>query len=314
MQMDVSVIIPAYKAEKMLERCVMSLIETRYENMEILVIEDGSPDATWEICQQLEKQYAQVHAIKNPENRGVSFTRNQGLKAAQGKYIMFVDSDDWVAEDFIRVPVTLMKKLECEITIFGYVNHDELHNHSTEEFGWHTGKKYEKQSFEDVLLPAYESRLLQQLWNKIFLTDIIKQNHICFDETSSMGEDFRFILQYLKCCQKRNVVLSDEILYHYNRDNENSLMYTFDYHDVEEPLKDMKILYELSGWGAEKIEKALQEEREKLKTQYAYFIMHSPKYSKKEKKEKITSIGGKALAAQMEKLFLKERIARVLKR
>lgn len=314
MQIDVSVIIPAYKAEKMLERCVTSLVETGYQNMEILVIEDGSPDGTWDVCKRLEEKYPQVRAIKNPENRGVSYTRNQGLKAAQGTYMMFVDSDDWVAKDFIEIPVNLMKKSQCEMAVFGYVNHDEVHNQSTEEFGWHTGKEYQQVSFEEILLQAYDRRLLQQLWNKVFRTNIIKENQIYFDETSSMGEDFRFILQYLKCCKEQSILLTDQILYHYNRDNENSLMYTFDYKDVEEPLKDMKILYELSGWTKDQVQQKLQEEREKLKTQYAYFIMHSPKYSKKEKKEKIAAIGGKALFRQMEQLFWKEKMAKLLKR
>lgn len=132
----VSVIIPVYKAERTLERCVDSIANGSYKAIEIILIEDCSPDSSWEICKKLNQKYSFVRIFRNSENHGVSYTRNHGLQVANGKYIMFVDSDDWVDSNYVNVPVDLAERSGCDMIIFGYMNHDQVHNHTTDAFGW----------------------------------------------------------------------------------------------------------------------------------------------------------------------------------
>ena len=117
MREKVSVIIPAFKAEKTIERCVKSIAEGNYQNIEIVLVDDCSPDMTFEKCKMLEKRYATVIVKQNKENRGVSYTRNQGLRYITGKYLMFVDSDDWVEPDYIERFVFEMERENLAIAI-----------------------------------------------------------------------------------------------------------------------------------------------------------------------------------------------------
>ena len=239
MREKVSVIIPAYKAEKTIERCVKSIAEGNYQNIEIILVDDCSPDMTFAKCKMLEKRYDSVIAKQNKENHGVSYTRNQGLKHITGKYLMFVDSDDWVEPDYIERFVYEMERDNLAMAISGYVNHDEVFNNRTDIFGWGNTGSSSAFVLSQKITELYHNRLLQQLWNKIFRTEIVLENEIRFDETISMGEDFRFILNYLAkvvyCSNK--VILIDRPLYHYIRNNEVSLMSRFGDEKITEPLK-----------------------------------------------------------------------------
>ena len=95
----ISVIIPVYKAAGTLRRCVESIIFGEEQDLEVILIEDCSPDSSWDVCRQLAQEYSHVRCLQNDQNRGVSYTRNRGMDAATGQYILFVDSDDWVSGD-----------------------------------------------------------------------------------------------------------------------------------------------------------------------------------------------------------------------
>lgn len=94
----ISVIVPVYNVEKYLRRCVDSILGQTYPNLEIILVNDGSPDNSWEICQEYETTQPTVRALKKP-NGGLSSARNFGLNSARGKYVGFIDSDDWIAPD-----------------------------------------------------------------------------------------------------------------------------------------------------------------------------------------------------------------------
>ena len=104
-----SAIIPVYNAEKTLRRCVESLVLGHERQIEVILVEDRSKDKSFEVCQELAAEFSNVICIQNEINRGVSFTRNQGLAAATGEYILFTDSDDWVsaqyAQSLLKIPV-----------------------------------------------------------------------------------------------------------------------------------------------------------------------------------------------------------------
>ena len=96
MEKLISIIVPVYNAERTLHRCVTSLVEQIYPNIEILLVNDGSKDASLEMCRGYERQDSRIRVIDKP-NGGVSSARNAGLDVARGEYIMFCDSDDWVS-------------------------------------------------------------------------------------------------------------------------------------------------------------------------------------------------------------------------
>lgn len=314
MKAKVSIIIPVYKAEKTLPRCVDSILSNCYESAEIILIEDQSPDQSWHICEQYSNQYGNIIAIRNEVNHGVSYTRNQGLKAAKGKYLLFVDSDDWVEKDYISQLVEAAENCETELVISGYVNHDEVHNGRTDRFDWGDVSLYtEDMHFNSHLKEIYEKRMLQQLWNKIFVHEIVERENIFFDETINVGEDFRFILNYIKAMGDSRAVYLNKPLYHYIRDNADSLMSKVGYERIEESLLNMEALYRIMGMEEAQIqEKMLQESKEQIQV-YAYIIMHSKNINNKEKKRLIynlTKENPEKLYLEQKKLYYKERIAR----
>ena len=115
----ISIIVPVYKVEQYLKRCVDSLINQTYKNVEIILVDDGSPDKCPQICDNYAKKDSRVKVI-HKKNGGLSDARNVGLDNAIGKYISFVDSDDWVEVDFIENLYKNAKKENADISIIGY--------------------------------------------------------------------------------------------------------------------------------------------------------------------------------------------------
>jgi hypothetical protein len=125
------------------------------------------------------------------------------------------------------------------------------------------------------LKDIYDKTLLQQLWNKVFRSDLIKEKGLRFYESISIGEDLRFILDYIRLGNVREVTLIDKPLYHYMRDQAGSLMYRVGYESIEEPLKNMAALYRLMGVEETEIETQINAQRSRQIDIYAYLIMHN---------------------------------------
>lgn len=110
----VSIIVPIYNVEKYLDQCVASLIQQTHHNIEILLIDDGSPDNAPAICDAWQHKDERVHVL-HKTNSGVSASRNAGLHAAKGEYVCFVDGDDWVEPDFVEYMLELQAKRNADI-------------------------------------------------------------------------------------------------------------------------------------------------------------------------------------------------------
>lgn len=317
MRDKVSIIIPVYNSEDSINRCVNSIEENTYENYEVILIEDCSSDRSFETCKKLERKYDNIVCIQNSMNRGVSYTRNQGLKKASGKYLMFVDSDDWVEKDYVETFVNTIIKEQTNLVISGYVNHDEVQNGRTDIFGFPDIDTSRKIDYKECLEKLYEDRLIQILWNKIFLMDIVKENEIYFDETISIGEDFRFVLKYIEKMRQPEIILLDRPLYHYMRDNPNSLMSAAKLANIDEILVNLRMMKELLGEKKEKIEAELIQEREQQVQLYAYFIYRNSVYTKQEKKELLQQLDPKkwkGLYRRNRELVMKEKISGIVRR
>lgn len=313
----VSIIIPVYKGEHTVARCVHSLENGIYKNIEIILINDCSPDESNKVLSELKQQYDNVIVLQNDRNKGVSYTRNQGLAIMSGKYLMFVDCDDWVVPEYVFEFVEGIKNSDVDFGISGYINHDEVHNNRTDFFGYDQKENIRKYCLSTELPRLYNMRLLQQLWNKIFLTDIIRDKHIRFDESINMGEDFRFVLQYLQAAQVKDFIFINKGLYQYIRDNGGSLMSTFGNEKIEEPLKNVRMMLPLMEIDEQKKQVYYEKEKTVTINQYAYRIIHARNLSFVQKILKIKELPEKKWMHLLLKhyyLLVKEKAASILGR
>lgn len=232
----VSVIIPVYNAEKYLHRCVDSVLKQTYQNLEVLLIDDGSKDGSGAICDEYAAQDCRVRVI-HKENTGVSDTRNVGLDEAKGDYILFVDSDDYI--DKAMVDKLLEKALKnCSDIVMCRYCVDRAGTVSSINMHY----KDEYVGFEDIktgLLYLYYTDYhtgLYSLWNKLIKKSIYSTDGIRFDTTLKRGEDAWFVFQCLKRCNRVDYI--DESFYYYYQ-NTSSIMHTV-YEDQFEKWIDMR--------------------------------------------------------------------------
>lgn len=307
-----SVIIPAYHAEDTIERCVKSLAENRcMAKLEIIVVEDCSRDGTWAVCEQLAARYPCVKCLRNDRNRGVSYTRNRGLDAATGDYVLFTDSDDWVEPDYVAAFQQAIETADCAFAVCGFINHDEKNNGRTDVYAWSEQDALRICSMQEELKKLYDRNLLQQLWNKVFALEWIRKVGLRFDESISIGEDLRFILGYLHAARPQRIALINRPLYHYMRDQAGSLMYRVGYESVEEPLKNLRMLYALLGMDEPAIEEALKADRQRQIELYAYLIYHNAGMKAGEKRRLILALDkeqGMMLYRKSRTVYFKERL------
>ncbi|MGC9796385.1 glycosyltransferase family 2 protein [Fervidobacterium riparium] len=192
----VSVIIPAYNLEKYIERSLKSVLEQTYENIEIIVVNDGSKDKTAQVAEKILKNAGKPYKIINQENQGVSIARNVGLSVAQGKYIKFLDGDDtlfpWTIEELVRV----MEENNCEMIFGGQdlanLSGKIMYRHD-ETYRYHEGIHKSVEVLKSFLL--HETHI--SLNAALFLKEVIDNYSIKFTPGAKYSEDNEFICKYL---------------------------------------------------------------------------------------------------------------------
>ena len=213
-----SVIIPAYNAEKTIRRCLDSLVSIIRDDVELLVINDGSGDRTGEICQEYVERYSNVRYFYK-ENGGVSSARNMGLDEATGEYILFVDSDDFVTEEYFGISDNVTRT-QPDFVLFGrYIyNGKRLIPHTT---GMRDQITETSEATAELLSRALEKQLLNAPSSKIFKRNIIEKNAIRFDERLPIGEDKVFVVQYIM--HASTALTADQPVYALSVENGESL-------------------------------------------------------------------------------------------
>lgn len=214
MKEKVSVIVPVYNVEDYIEKCVKSLMNQTYDNIEIILVDDGSPDRSPLIIDNLAKTDSRVHAI-HQQNKGVSVARNTGLEHASGDYIMFVDGDDWVDSDYVSYFVELVKGTK---TLIGMSkNNYSVSKTVTAE------KKYTVEA-EKAIEWIYYDEIFVAVWNKIYSRKLLVDNKISFDSSIWFGEGMLFNIQCLQYVD--TVAVGEKAVYHQTY-NPNSAMRKF---------------------------------------------------------------------------------------
>lgn len=206
--MNISIVIPVYNGEKYLSQCLDSLLEQDYQDFEIIVVNDASKDNSKKVIQEYMARDARIKFIDKEENGGVSKARNAGIRLAQGKYICFIDCDDWVEKDYLS---TLLSMFVDDVCLASCGHKYEYRNHR-----YINDKKFKVTKFDNKmgLCNIFSDKSCFVLCaNKLFLLDLVKQ--IQFDESQRTGEDFLFLYNYLALCDGKSVVHTTKRLYHY---------------------------------------------------------------------------------------------------
>lgn len=214
-----SIIIPVYKAEKYLNRCIDSIINQSYKNIEIILVNDGSPDNCPAICDEYAKKDGRIKVI-HKENGGVSSARNAGLDVATGKYIQFVDSDDWVEPEYSKSMIKLIEKKHSDLGICGYtiVRQNRKIERCTVSQSFEINSQNVKSLFN-----LHCNELLISPVNKIYKLELLRG--LRFNKDISLTEDAIFNYAYLTKCA--NICVTDALLYTYFNNNESSLTKNF---------------------------------------------------------------------------------------
>ncbi len=219
--MKVSVIIPAYNAENYIKRCLDSVINQVYKNLEIIVVDDSSTDNTKQIIKEYSEKDSRIIPFYSSLNKGVSASRNIGLKSATGDYIMFVDSDDEITKDAIRRMVDISNKYNSD-----YVDSYHLLNYTKDNNKKVTFTEHKVPKNVLVLGSLKENNKVLDTYTyvtgKLFKKELIGE--LQFDENLSRYEDLVFEHQ-LKSRVKNYVLLNKVIYIYYQR--EDSLVNTF---------------------------------------------------------------------------------------
>ena len=206
----VSIIVPVYNGEKSIERCLRSIQNQSYTNIEVIVVNDGSTDHTEKVIKKYVEEDARFHYIKK-DNTGVSDSRNIGMASAKGEYFKFVDGDDWLVKRATEEFVRTAQLYDCDMVISDFYRvcgrkimvkgHIDM------------GPVITRTKFAEYMMKAPANFYYGVLWNKFFKADIIRKFSLVCDTDLDWCEDFRFNLEYLQYVG--NVGVIDRPLYYY---------------------------------------------------------------------------------------------------
>ena len=223
----ISVIVPVYKTEQYLERCIMSILTQTYTNIELILVDDGSPDNCPDMCDSYVKMDERVKVI-HKTNGGVSSARNAGLEAAKGEYISFIDSDDYIEPDMYEKLIEKAMEYDCDVVMCDCVKengeHSNLYTHDVRG-GFYNYEQLLNEHYPHLLMmenieyPATISNVTI-LWKSVLNTDDLR-----YEPNIRFSEDLLFGAKLLRKA-KSFYYMKGEALYHYVF-NENSASHIF---------------------------------------------------------------------------------------
>ena len=202
-----SVIVPVYKTEKYLPKCIDSILNQTYNDFELILVDDGSPDSCPQICDKYAQSDSRIKVL-HKKNGGVSSARNLGISVARGTYIWFVDSDDYIEPFSLQRLFDIQNSYNAELYVFNNRSVCELSTENINDFF----RKYHF-TYELGFGPC----------NKLYKRDVIIENHLQFDTQETIGEDLLFNINYYKAIFSsgvKDIYFVGEDYYHYvQRDN-----------------------------------------------------------------------------------------------
>ena len=214
----ISVIVPVYNVEKYLNRCVQSIVDQTYKNLEIILVDDGSPDHCPQMCDAWAKKDSRIQVI-HKKNGGVASARNMGIKNSRGKYFAFIDPDDFIEAEMYELMHSRIKKDDSDLC--------SCNMRTVLENGQANGTvaDFPEATFigNDILCAYFsEEHFLPSTCDKLYKAEIVKKNNIFFSETLEIGEDFTFNYYFFKNSKRVSAISNCLYNYFYNRKNSAS--------------------------------------------------------------------------------------------
>lgn len=248
----VSILVPFYNVDQYIERCIQSLIQQTYEDIEILLIDDCSPDRSLEIAQNYAHNDPRIKILRYEKNRGLGGARNYGLENAKGKYVLFVDSDDFIELNTVEVLFDIAKQNNLCVLEANYLKEDKMNSEVLPRKSCYSEKVFSGKEYWDSIPIAPVVA-----WNKFYKLSFLKNNNITFKIRKF--EDVAFTSEvFMKAKRVMNI---DFPFYHYIV-RENSIMTetisSNHLQDAYSLIKDMRVLFEAN------------KENEQMKKSYLY--------------------------------------------
>ena len=203
----VSIIVPVYKVEQYLDRCVQSIVDQTYGNLEIILVDDGSPDNCPAMCDAWAEKDSRIRVI-HKENGGLSSARNAGLEIATGAFLQFTDSDDWLEPEMIAYLVDLAESNEADVVRCGY-----FESYETDDPDCPIGETrcVHPDAADQIIDLMNEGYLSGVVWNKLYRWVVVCD--VRYDPADGCSEDILYNFRALSKTQK--VIYGDKPLYHY---------------------------------------------------------------------------------------------------
>lgn len=230
-----SIIVPVYNRKEFLDQCINSILDQDYKNIELILVDDGSTDGSGQICDSFESKDERVRVI-HQENMGCISARLHGIQESRGKYIGFVDSDDWVARDMYTLLMTAVEEKKCDIVSMGYImvcGEEESKEDDGTLFGDYVRGKNLDVLLSNMMYDEKEKRrgVHPALWSKVFKKDILLKAYATIDKTITMGEDAAI---FYPCCLNANSIYIMKEYKYYYRIHSESMCWTMDITTISE--------------------------------------------------------------------------------
>lgn len=219
MQPLISIIIPVYKAEAYLSKCLDSILAQTYTNWEIILIDDESPDNCGKICDEYARRDPRFHVI-HQKNKGAGAARNLGIKMSRGEYIMFIDSDDYISPVMCETLLTTALQDQSDIVICGYTTVDGSGKQKEETL------TNQKTDGRNVVIQYFQSPsgCLVSVWNKIYKAALLHTTPLIRFPENTVYEDVFFSYQIIYAASR--ITILNKVLYYYNTFNSKSIMHS----------------------------------------------------------------------------------------
>ena len=237
--MKYSVIIPVYNVEKYIDRCLKSIISQNYDDLEIIVVDNGSTDSSGSICDTYANEHSNI-SVYHIENHGVGSARNFGLSKARGEFIYFVDSDDYLVGNlFAEFEDKLV--LDLDLAVFSYYDsfEEDLTEKQRTEKSLPFKGNYDKDGFIKIFKELLLSNMLYTVWNKIYRREFLLENNFSFEQYE-LGEDVRFNLDVYREVNK--IYLSQDSYYVYVIVRKGSAMSGYNPKRLQYQLQELKLV------------------------------------------------------------------------
>lgn len=230
-----SIVMPVYNVENYLSQAIESVLAQTYKNFELILVDDCSPDGSPKICDRFAEQDVRVSVLHLPENVGLSFARNAGLKKVRGTYISFMDSDDYIEPTVLQEVYDSLQENAADMVVFGLKEDycDALGNVQNTFSVQYPETVYctDRESVQKEVIQLEQKTLLGYAWNKFYRLSVILEHNLAFQKITLI-EDILFNIDFVRYVGKLNVLSSTP--YHYMKRMDGSLTAKFvpDYFDL----------------------------------------------------------------------------------